>query len=281
MRLICPNCGAQYEVPDGVIPDAGRDVQCSNCGNTWYQHHPDNDPGLNEELYQGEDLQDLDPEMEEAPEPVATAPSGRTQRRQLDPSIAEVLREEAEREARARAAESAAPLESQPDLGLDSNMDEADRRAQQVRNRMAKMRGEPEAPRPTPAADDSTYEDLHEPDQVSRRDLLPDIDEINSSLRATNERRPAEAMDHALPGEMPKVEVQPAKGGFGRGFTLSLLVFAVLWALYAFAPQIVQRVPAAEPVLVSYVDLVDQGRGWLDAQVRNLLTQLDQTVDKG
>ena len=37
MRLICPNCGAQYEVPEDVIPDEGRDVQCSNCGDTWYQ----------------------------------------------------------------------------------------------------------------------------------------------------------------------------------------------------------------------------------------------------
>ena len=41
MRLICPNCGAQYEVPDEVIPEDGRDVQCSNCGDTWFQSHPD------------------------------------------------------------------------------------------------------------------------------------------------------------------------------------------------------------------------------------------------
>ena len=37
MRLICPNCGAQYEVPDDVIPSGGRDVQCSNCGHTWLE----------------------------------------------------------------------------------------------------------------------------------------------------------------------------------------------------------------------------------------------------
>ncbi|MGB5871974.1 MAG: zinc-ribbon domain-containing protein, partial [Albidovulum sp.] len=37
MRLICPNCDAQYEVEDAVIPDEGRDVQCSNCGTTWFQ----------------------------------------------------------------------------------------------------------------------------------------------------------------------------------------------------------------------------------------------------
>jgi predicted Zn finger-like uncharacterized protein len=37
MRLICPNCGAQYEVSDDVIPVSGRDVQCSNCGHTWFE----------------------------------------------------------------------------------------------------------------------------------------------------------------------------------------------------------------------------------------------------
>ena len=37
MRLICPSCEANYEVDDRVIPDDGRDVQCSNCGHTWFQ----------------------------------------------------------------------------------------------------------------------------------------------------------------------------------------------------------------------------------------------------
>ena len=37
MRLVCPNCGAQYEVDDAVIPPNGRDVQCSNCAHSWFQ----------------------------------------------------------------------------------------------------------------------------------------------------------------------------------------------------------------------------------------------------
>lgn len=52
MRLICPNCGAQYEVPDDVIPASGRDVQCSNCGDTWFQKHPSQDRDLAEDLEQ-------------------------------------------------------------------------------------------------------------------------------------------------------------------------------------------------------------------------------------
>jgi predicted Zn finger-like uncharacterized protein len=37
MRLVCPNCSAQYEVDASAIPASGRDVQCSNCGHTWWQ----------------------------------------------------------------------------------------------------------------------------------------------------------------------------------------------------------------------------------------------------
>ena len=40
MRLICPNCSAQYEVDATLIPDEGRDVQCSNCGHNWFELPP-------------------------------------------------------------------------------------------------------------------------------------------------------------------------------------------------------------------------------------------------
>ena len=36
MRLTCPNCGAEYEVSDGMIPSAGRHVQCTACHTRWF-----------------------------------------------------------------------------------------------------------------------------------------------------------------------------------------------------------------------------------------------------
>jgi predicted Zn finger-like uncharacterized protein len=36
MRLTCPNCGAEYETPDGMLPEAGRHVQCSACHTRWF-----------------------------------------------------------------------------------------------------------------------------------------------------------------------------------------------------------------------------------------------------
>ena len=64
MRLLCPNCGAQYEVDSSMIPDEGRDVQCSNCGKTWFQEPEEIDLGLKPE-----------PRPEPAPETVAAPPS--------------------------------------------------------------------------------------------------------------------------------------------------------------------------------------------------------------
>ena len=40
MLLACPICQAQYEVPEDAIPEAGCEVQCSACGETWFQPHP-------------------------------------------------------------------------------------------------------------------------------------------------------------------------------------------------------------------------------------------------
>lgn len=36
MRLTCPNCGAEYELPDGMIPPGGKHVQCSACHTRWF-----------------------------------------------------------------------------------------------------------------------------------------------------------------------------------------------------------------------------------------------------
>jgi predicted Zn finger-like uncharacterized protein len=49
MILTCPNCGTQYAVKDGAIPDAGRQVRCAACKHSWHQdpeggHAPEPQP---------------------------------------------------------------------------------------------------------------------------------------------------------------------------------------------------------------------------------------------
>lgn len=37
MRLICPQCGAEYDIDAQLIPPTGRKVECSSCGHGWHQ----------------------------------------------------------------------------------------------------------------------------------------------------------------------------------------------------------------------------------------------------
>ena len=285
MRLICPNCDAQYEVVDDVIPAEGRDVQCSNCGQTWFQHHPDHAPEVEDDdpadlppdLAEPDDAPvadeertepvpptppapDLDPEPEPEPQPEPASEPALQQRR-VDPEVADILREEAEREAQARAAD---PIETQPDLGLDAADSESERRAQQARERMARLRGE------APTAADATEAAATAAAIGSRRDLLPDIEEINSTLRSSGDREPTVADPSP-----DMVETPPKRGGFRRGFLMMVVLGLILGAIYVFAPQIAQAVPQADPYLSAYVAQVDVLRSWLDGQVSNLLQMLD------
>jgi predicted Zn finger-like uncharacterized protein len=34
MRIVCPNCSAEYDVPDSLVT-AGRVVRCARCGGEW------------------------------------------------------------------------------------------------------------------------------------------------------------------------------------------------------------------------------------------------------
>ena len=231
MRLICPNCDAQYEVPDDVMPASGRDVQCSNCGQTWFQHHPDHMP---DEESKTDNAAAPDEETAPPPPPPPHSPPPKPERKQLDP-----------------AAES-----------------EAERRAREARDRMTRLRGgeqpvgEKGAPAVTAAATTG-----------SRRDLLPDIEEINSTLRSGSPRTSAGAADIGPDIEAPTYQRQ--KRGFRTGFLTMLLIFGVLTVLYVVAPRLAVVVPALEGPLTGYVYTVDQGRIWLDSKVQGILQSLD------
>ena len=45
MILTCPECGTQYAVKDGAIPDGGRKVRCAACGHSWHQDPEHSDAG--------------------------------------------------------------------------------------------------------------------------------------------------------------------------------------------------------------------------------------------
>lgn len=310
MRLTCPNCGAIYEVPDNVIPEDGRDVQCSNCAHTWFQGPatpadpaeeapaPVEEP--EEEFFEPQE-QVTEPEASEddevSPEEMldrlaaeeeaeselptepddefedkegAPAPTAIPMRRELDPMVREVLRQEAQFEADRRAKDDGEALESQPELGLD----------QPVRKRIIpadipSLR-EKEAQEASEAETDSeeTPETDVEQDTAhrSRRDLLPDVEDINSTLRT---REAPKVRSVRTPGELMEDPEEVRQRGFRSGFFLTLIFALLLAMFYVKAGALSASMPATAPVLRTYVEAVDGARNWLDTKARGVAGWLD------
>jgi predicted Zn finger-like uncharacterized protein len=272
MRLICPNCDAQYEVPDNVIPEAGRDVQCSDCGNTWFQGPASAMPAPDETPFE---------------------------RQPIPPEVSEILHEEAEIERQARANEFAElvpedgdeadiappPFEDieddedvevarddEPDLtsnpfAVDPDPEEpeetdAERRARETRARMARMRGIEEN-NPFTAARDS------------RKGALPDVDAINSSLSPDPKAASKPAID------LEDLNRKKRRGsGFRTGFTVMVFLGLLLMAIYMSHENLGRVLPFADPALDMFADYADQWRFWVEDEAAKLLIRLSNFVDE-
>jgi predicted Zn finger-like uncharacterized protein len=294
MRLTCPNCSAKYEVDESMIPAVGRDVQCSNCATTWFQpgvRSAEPDP-VPEETQAAEDAPEavaVDPaESASVPEPAPTprpdperkleeidihGPSGapgseaeddtpeRPARRQIEAGVADILRQEAEREARLRRANTdPGPVQTQSEMPLNNDED---------RSRARRLVGLEDAEDAFEAKDLSAAAPVAAAAATpSRSELLPDIEEINSTLRATGDRSEEEEdasdIDTIYEGARRRSRVRT-----GFLLVISLVVLAVM--LYVYADRISAAVPQAGPVLDRYVDMVNAGRFWLDDIARSVV----------
>ena len=267
MRLICPNCGAQYEIDVTLLPEEGRDVQCSNCRHAWYQRGPDIE-SVQEEEDSGFEPAEAAPEpvAETAPEPVAEtvpempeeedldedegelppAAAAALANRKMDAQVLDVLREEAAREQRQRQEESGiTPPEPEEALLRQRDMEAQTRKAQ------------------------ATGEVI--PAEASaglRSELLPDIDEINSTLKPGVSAGAGAAMAPKSRGR-----------GFRLGFGTALLIAAAFVSAYAYAPKIVAQFPASEPVVVAYVNKVNDLRTRLEVGMQRSIETITEIVE--
>ncbi|MGH1367968.1 MAG: zinc-ribbon domain-containing protein [Maritimibacter sp.] len=310
MRLVCPNCGAQYEVDDRVVPDAGRDVQCSNCGHAWFQrsaralaeetdtpeepHTPDELPS--EDDAPSETVQDTpepplqDEDAYEDEEDEGPGPNIDMPRPALDDSVRNILEEEAAFEMQARA-QDGGNVETQPDLGLDSQPDPEAERRRLARERMSRMRGieygesfehevaeenvqTASAQQTETAIAAAVAASRDKRADTPRRDVFPDIEEINSTL---------DGGDPVDPGNLGAQDVQgQPRNGFKRAFSVVIIIAAVALAIYMFAPQIAQAVPALKPALTAYVDAINGLRSGVEGMMQNTIDQIEdaaQTTD--
>ncbi|WP_166416868.1 zinc-ribbon domain-containing protein [Cochlodiniinecator piscidefendens] len=253
MRLTCPNCDAQYEVANGVIPDHGRDVQCSNCGHTWFENPfgeaPEDDLVLSAEVAP-EAEQHVHDDFSDSEEDESAMTPPPASRRSVDESVLNVLREEAEFEARARSGDAPSAIETQPDLGLENaTPTEEDRRREAIEARTARLRG-------------GAAVTTNSSEPARRRELLPDIEDINSTLRASEDRD-----DFEGDGEITETAEKASRGGFRIGFALTIILFILAYFVYAKAPEIIAQFPQFESQITGYVAWVDGLRSGLDQMV--------------
>jgi hypothetical protein len=157
----------------------------------------------------------------------------------VDDSVLAILREEAEREATARRSE-ARPLETQPDLGIDAA-----------------------APVAAAAAAAAAVAADADGRPSARRDLFPDVEEINSTLRPSEfQVEEPETVEAAPPPPEPR-------RGFRSGFLTVMAIAMLAAALYIVAPRLGSMVPALEGPLGSYVAAIDGLRLQLDGLMRS------------
>ena len=212
------------------------------------------------------DAPETKPEPEPEPEPSAPPARPLPQRRTLDDEVLSVLREEAAREKQARQAEKQAPIESQPELGV-----EAPRRTDPITPAIVEGR--------TPDNDASPVLDQSEEGQVAaaavlagksaaRRDLLPDIEEINSSLRPDAARGGVEDGDDEDDAqEQREGQRNRNRSGFRMGFVVILLIALAALLSYTQAGPITEQFPQLAAPLERYIESVNAGRLWLDRTV--------------
>jgi len=259
MRLICPNCDAQYNVAFDAIPPGGRDVQCSSCAHTWFQTDKPTVAGRNTSKVLSRPLPAA---IKSAPHGVGgydkpsnsdTSANGKSlndgpKHRPVDSSVANILREEAAREHEVSDSGAWEPPETEEAKKAAAAKDEETRKriAQMTQTEGGIRSGISPAQTAAAAA-------------AANPRAVPDINEINAALRAR-----AEANDNSGLNDSEKHEAA-RRSGFRRGFFFMLLIIAILVLPYVFAAEITENLPQTRDFMEPYVAFVNQLRISVDA----------------
>ena len=245
MRLVCPNCNAQYEVPDDAFGNGGRDVQCSNCEHTWFASSsppaPATPPAPQAKAQQT---------SQGKPYPNADAARTTPQTQPIDPEVQKVLRDEAEQELAARRRRQRRGLKPKPTA------------AQAAAAQLEPARAPAPAPPPQAA------------DVAPSHHLLPDVEEINSSLIAP-------VPSHkSLPtaGPMPAPPRRKHRRAFRVGFLVAILILALLSGPYIFATEIIATFPQVSAPMNQYILVVNEYRQMLFEYSQDILVILQNAT---
>ena len=310
IRLICPNCGATYEIDARAIPHDGRDVQCSNCAHVWFEapsdtaedelpysapstfdaadpdlDYRDPDPARPEPA--GMDARDADPmdaddafdddDLDDFDEP-DDAPDEPTEPR---PSYAEMaFATPAEAAATTRPSESPGALPRRPlDSSIADILREEAAREEAVRQAEAGQSAPLEtqtdlpldpAPAPTPA-------DRELPDRLATLRGLAPADPVAPPRERRDQFPDIDEINSSLRSQSDRdfggpisADDEDEKGGFALGLILSIGVILLLLVIYLLAEPLSGAFPDLAGPLGSYAGAIDRLRLALDSSVRSL-----------
>lgn len=283
IEIVCPNCQARYQLPDGAIGPEGRKVSCSSCAHKWRAHAEE--PAPAETPAPAGQPAAAAPPAVVAPPPAA-APAAKT------PAAEEPVAESDDDEDLStppanvpppatgnRDEQMAAIRKMLSDLkeAADTGPEGADG---------AEARGAAVAAAAS-AGPTAKRRDDDAPNRNRLEDRIDDVDKLAkmvkgeptgdgydaSRLRKRHEKR-AKRLQRAR-------ERKNKSGAFLTGFTLVAVVAAVMVGLYVMHPKIIEASPELEPALTQYVNTVDRYRvefaatteewkAWLTERIGNL-----------
>lgn len=232
MRLTCPNCTAEYDIADGMLPPGGRHVQCTACHTRWFVRGVSG-TGLTEDQILSR-LETWTPRPAPAPvSPVAVAPAA-----VVPMPLAAVPK---------------APPPAPGEGEASGPARDADRDA------------EPPVvvhlpPRPsTPAKPSDRPAPVSRPAPVNAPANAPVLAPVLAPAPRLDLGEPAQAAAPAPPA--------PDESRFGRGLLVGLVIAGLALATYVYRAPLAARAPAAAPALAAYGDTVDAWRSRLEAQL--------------
>ena len=290
IEIVCPNCQARYQLPDGAIGPEGRKVSCSSCAHKW-RAHPE-EPVPAEASAPAEQPAPAAPPAAAAPPPPPPPPPA------AEPAA------EAEDEDEDEDDDVSAPPPNAPPPATGNR----DEQMAAIRKMLSDLKdaadtGSEETTRTAkPAAAAAAAASIgpsarRRDDDAPNRDRLEDrIDDVDklakmvkgeptgdgydaTRLRKRHEKR-AKRMQRAR-------ERKNRSGAFLTGFTLVAVVAGAMVALYVMHPQIIAAQPELEPALTEYVNTVDRYRvefaatteewkAWLSERIGNLQKKADE-----
>ena len=92
MRLVCPKCKVNYEIPRQAVPIGGREVKCADSGHSWFQTR----------TKKTSDDKLIKPQTEITKENTGEVASTESNQKKIDPAVIKILKDEAKREIEAR-----------------------------------------------------------------------------------------------------------------------------------------------------------------------------------